>query len=336
MLVVDIHAHVTPDRYKDAIERDGSWHGLGPKAGQLHNPGFLTSMADRIAEMDEMGVDLQVVTPTVGFYQYDNDVATTTIVARECNDSLAKMISDHPGRFAGLCTVPMQNIPAAIAELERSVNDLGLHGVVVSDHVNGQTYDQPHFLPFFKAAESLGALVFFHQGGDTCVSERINRYSLPNGVGNSTERTLTFGALVFGGVMDRCPDLKALLAHGGGYVTYGAGRLDKVAGAQEESYKGGPLLSPFGSGPSNDDDFVLTRPPSTYIKQFYYDCCTYDERSLRFIIDQVGIDRVMLGTDYPAPMLLKDAVRWVEGLSSITDTEKEAILSKNATALLGL
>jgi aminocarboxymuconate-semialdehyde decarboxylase len=336
MPVVDIHAHVTPDRYKNAMARDGSWHGLGAKAGQLHNPGFLTSLPDRIAEMDEMGVDLQVVTPTVGFYQYDNDVATTAIVAQECNDSIAEMISDYPGRFAGLGTVPMQDIPAAIAELERVMTTVGLHGVVVSDHVNGQTYDEPHFLPFFQAAEQLGALVFFHQGGDTCVSERINRYSLPNGVGNSTERTLTFAALVFGGVMDKCPNLKALLAHGGGYVTYGAGRLDKVAGAQEPSYAGGPLISPFGSGPASDSDFVLTRAPSTYIKQFYYDCCTYDERSLRYIIDQVGIERVMLGTDYPAPMLLKDAVGWLQGLDSITDSEKEAILSKNATALLGL
>ncbi|MPZ60954.1 MAG: amidohydrolase family protein [Propionibacteriales bacterium] len=334
MPVIDVHAHVTPDRYKEAIRTTGSWHGLGPEAGELNRAGFNTSLPDRLAEMDAMGVDVQLITPTVGFYQYDKDLAVTSVVARDCNDAIAEIVEQHPDRFAGLGITPMQDVPSTIAEMERVVRDLGLKGVVIGDHVNGHTYDEPGFLPFFRAAEDLGAIVFFHQGKDTCVQQRISRYSLPNAVGNLTDRTLTFATLVFGGVMDACPDLKPLLAHGGGYAAFGAGRLDKVAGAFEGGYPDGPLTPPFGA--EWTEKLVITRPPSTYLPQFHYDCCTYDGPALRFVIDTVGIDRVMLGTDYPAPMFLKDPVRWVNGLDVLTDAEKQAILSDNAAALLDL
>lgn len=333
MPVIDVHAHISPDVYKEAIAKTGSWHGLGPKAGQIDEEGFRRSVPDRITEMDELGVDLQLVTPTVGFYQYGNELETTKLIARDCNDAVAQVVREHPARFAGLGTLPMQDVASAIAEMHRAVTDLGMHGVVVSDHVNGHTWDEPQYLPFFAAAEALGALVFFHQSADTCVSARISRYSLPNAVGNLTERTLTFSALVFGGIMDKHPDLKVLLAHGGGYTTFGAGRLDKVAGAFEGGYPQTGLEPPFGRG---DGDYVLTKPPSSYLSRFYYDCCTYSGPALRYIIDTVGIDRVMLGTDYPAPMLLVDAVNWVNGLDCLTGQEKRAILSDNATKLLGL
>lgn len=331
--VIDIHTHVTPDRFKEAIRASGTWHGLGGRAGELHHAGFARSLPERLAEMDALGVDMQLVTPTVGFYQYGNDPETTALIARDCNDAVAELVRRHPSRFAGLATLPMQDVPAAVRELERAVGELHLKGAIVSDHVGELTYDDPRFLPFFRAAERLGAIVFLHQGGDTCVKQRISRYSLPNAVGNLTERTLAFATLVFGGVMDRCPDLKVLLAHGGGYAAFGAGRLDKVAGALEGGDPAAGLQPPFGRG---DGDFVLTRPPSSYLSRFYYDCCTFSGPALRFLIDAVGVDRVMLGTDYPAPMVLRDGVNWVRGLDCLTAGEKRAILSTNAMALLGL
>jgi aminocarboxymuconate-semialdehyde decarboxylase len=333
MPVIDVHAHVTPQKYKDAIATDGRWLGLGPEAGQINFEGFRRSDPDRVAEMDALGVDIQLVTPTVGFYQYDNSLDATTTIAQACNDSVVELSEKYPGRFLGLATLPMQDIPTAVEEMTRAMKDLGMKGVVVSDHINGKTFDQPEFLPFFQAAERLGALVFFHQSGDTVVNKRLPRYSLPNAVGNLTERTLAFSAVVFGGVMDKCPDLKILLAHGGGYTTFGAGRLDKVAGAFEGGYPTTGLEPPFGRGAN---DYVLTRPPSSYLTQFYYDCCTYDGHALRYIIDRVGPERVMLGTDYPAPMLLLDCVEWVKSQDALTQQQKDAILSDNATALLGL
>lgn len=333
--VIDIHAHVTPERYKKAIQTEGSWYGLDATPGELGKGGFSKSLTERLADMDADGIDMQLITPTAGFYQYANELETTRAIARECNNEIAEMVVQHPQRFAGLATLPMQDPPSAIAELERTMHDLGLKGAMISDHVVGRTYDEPGFLPFFQAAEQLGAIVFFHQGGDTVVNQRIRRFMMGNAVGNMTERALVYGALVFGGVMDNCPELKPLLAHGGGYTAFGIARMDKVAGAFEGQYeKTGRLEPPFG--PLSLAPSVLNNPPSDYLGRFFYDCCTYSGRALRYLIDSVGIDRVMLGTDYPAPMLLKDSVNWVKGLEELSSREKEAILSKNPAAFLGL
>jgi aminocarboxymuconate-semialdehyde decarboxylase len=333
MQVVDIHAHVTPDRYKEAIRSHGSWYGLGPEAGELHRPGFRLSIPERIAAMDRNGVDRQLITPTDGFFQYDNDVDIAARIAEECNQEIAEICDRYPARFSGLGTVPMQDIPAAIAELTRCVKELNLKGAIIGDHVNNRNYDEPQFLPFFQAAEALGAILLFHRGDTTVVGARTRRYSLSNGIGNLTDRALTFANLVFGGVMDKCPKLKPLLAHGGGYVAFGIGRLDKIAGALEGSYPDGPLTPPF---PQPESQYKLKRPPSSYLSRFYYDCCTFDGRALRFLIDTVGIDRVMAGSDAPAPMELLDLANWVKGLTELTADEKDAILRRNAAEFLSL
>jgi aminocarboxymuconate-semialdehyde decarboxylase len=124
-----------------------------------------------------------------------------------------------------------------------------------------------------------------------------------------------------------------LLAHGGGYTAFGIGRLDKIAGALESDEPGGPLTPPF---PQPEGEYRLTRAPSSYLDEFFYDCVTYNGAALRFLVDSVGIDRVMLGTDYPAPMFLQKSVQWINGLSQLTSDEKEAILRVNSTAFLGL
>ena len=331
MPIIDMHAHLTPERYKRAIRDQGEWYGLDQTVGELERGGFAKPLPDRLTEMDAMGVEMQLITPTVGFYQYDNDLDVTKRIHQECNDEIAETVGEHPTRFLGMATIPMQDIPTAIGEMERAVGDLGLKGVILNDHVVGRTYDEPEFRPFFAAAEALGAVLFFHQGGDTCVAHRIGRYKLNNAVGNLAERTLVYATLVFGGVMDRFPALKVLLAHGGGYTAYGVARMDKVAGALEPGADGG-MTPPF---PGNDG-FAQKLPPSDYLDRFYYDCCTYNGGVLRFLVDTVGIDRVVLGTDYPAPMFLTDPVKWVAGLPELTEHEKEAILSTNSTRLLEL
>ncbi len=338
MQVIDTHAHIAPRRYREAIERDGSWHGLDYVVGELHRPaGFNKSVEERLAEMKAAGIDRQLVTPSVGFYSYDKDLDLATTVARECNEDIAELVDQYPDRFSGLGTLPMQDIPAAIEELTRVMTQLNLKGAIINDHVNGRTYDEPEFTPFFAAAESLGAILEFHQGGGgvsgigTVVGPRINRYSLPNGIGNLADRTITFAALVFGGVLDRFPRLKLQLAHAGGYTAFGVGRLDKVAGAFEGSYPDGPLTPPFVQP---EGQYRLTRPPSSYLGAFHYDCITYDGEALRHLIDKVGIDQVMLGTDYPAPMLLIDSVRWIEQLPQLSADEKEQILRGNPTAFV--
>ena len=334
MPIIDVHAHVTPERFKQAVAKDGHWYGLEAKVGEIHHGGFAKNLDERFAEMDRDGIQMQMLSPTIGFYQYGNNLDTTKTVARECNDEVSEMVAAHPDKFSGVGTLPMQDVDAAIVELQRIMGDKGLKGAILDDHVLGRTYDEPEFRPFFKAADELGAILFFHQGGDTCVIHRMSRYKLGNAIGNLADRTITFASLVMGGVMDECPNFKPLLGHAGGYTAFGVPRMDKTSGALHPNRaENGEMRPPFGRG---EGEYNLQTPPSAYLDKFYYDCCTYDEDALRFLINKVGIDRVLLGTDYPAPMFLEDPVKWINSLTSLSDSEKQQILSGNASAMLGL
>ncbi len=324
MRVIDIHAHVTPQRFISAIRGGERWHTLGPDMGELENPRNSMGPEGRLSEMDELGVSVQAVSSTDCFYQYGNAVETTVAIARDANEELAEMHRSYPERFIGLGALPMQNVTAAIEELERVMGELGLKGVMVDDHVNGVTYDDQRFLPFWEAVEGLGAVVFFHQGAPTVVTGLTDRWFLPNTIGNLANRTITFGSLVFGGVMDLFPGLKLCLGHAGGYTAFAVDRMDKGWEAARLDYM------------SDMPRKHLTRPPSEYLPAFYYDTVTYRESTLRFLIDRVGIDRVVFGTDYPAPMVVNDAVSWILRMETIGDDEKQAMLSDNPARLLGI
>jgi aminocarboxymuconate-semialdehyde decarboxylase len=169
----------------------------------------------------------------------------------------------------------------------------------------------------------------FHQGSPTLPSYRIPRYFLENTVGNLVDRALTFGALVQGGVIDRYPDLKLCLCHGGGYTCFGAARMDLGWNAQSIDFM--DEYSAF-----EDAGQTIERPPSDYLDRFWYDCLTASEPTLRFLLDTVGSDRVVFGTDYPAPMSIRDPVNWVNGLESLNEDEKDAVLRRNPGAMLGI
>jgi aminocarboxymuconate-semialdehyde decarboxylase len=223
---IDIHAHLTPQCFIHAMEAGREWHGI--KSGTVRvNPRGTWTAEQRIADMNSLGVDVHVVSTGAGFYYYDWDAETVAAMHRECNDEVHQMTMDYPDRFKGFAQIPMQDVRAAIDELERSVTQLGLVGAMIDDKVNGRTFDEPEFLPLWKAAEQMGALMFIHQGGETLVTPRLDRYHLPNTIGNLVDRAVTFASFVFGGVMDACPDLKVCLAHGGGYTCFGIGRMDR-------------------------------------------------------------------------------------------------------------
>lgn len=318
MRTIDIHAHVTPQCFQRAVLAGNPWHGMTRAEGELFNPMNAWTPEQRLADMDSLGIDVQVVSTNVAFYKYDQDPATARAIARDCNNEVHQMTLDYPKHLAGLATLPMQDIPAAIAELERCVVQLGLKGAMINDHVNGRTFDEPEFVAFWKAAEQMGALLFIHQARPTVVAQLTQRYHLPNTIGNLTDRAITFASLVFGGVMDACPALKICLAHGGGYTCFGIGRMDR-----------GWQVRPEARG-------HLHRPPSAYLRRFYYDCLTHSEAALRMVIDTVGADRVVLGTDWPADMRIDWPVSWILGLASLTAEEKELILWKNLERLLNL
>jgi aminocarboxymuconate-semialdehyde decarboxylase len=282
------------------------------------SPPAVWTAEQRIAVMNSLGVDVHVVSTGAVFYYYDMDAQTVAAMHRERNDEVHQMTMDYPERFKGFAQIPMQDVKAAIAELDRSVNQLGLVGAMIDDKVNGRTYDDPEFLPLWMAAEQMGALIFIHQARPTLVAPRSQRYHLPNTIGNLVDRAVTFASLVFGGVMDACPNLKICVAHGGGYICFGIGRMDRGWQVRSEAR------------------VHFAKPPSTYLRQFYYDCLTHSEAALRFLLDTVGADRVVLGTDWPADMRIDWPVSRVLSLKSLTQEEKDLILWKNLERLLGL
>jgi aminocarboxymuconate-semialdehyde decarboxylase len=320
MRAIDIHAHITPEGFLRAMKAGEDWYGVSPDVLSVHrnNPRTAWTPEQRLADMDSLGVDIQVLSTNAFFYSYERDAAVVSAMARECNDYVAQLARDYPDRFSGFCALPMQDIPAAIAELERGVVQLGLKGAMIGDHVNGRTYDEPDFLPFWQAVEQLGAVMLVHQGGPTVVSQRTSRYHLPNTIGNLADRAVTFASLVFGGVMDRCPELKVCLCHGGGYTCFGIGRMDRGWQVRPEAR------------------INIDKPPSAYLGRFYYDCLTHSEAALRYLIDTVGVGRVVFGTDWPFDMAADWPVSWLLGLQSLTQDEKEAILWKNLQRLLDL
>jgi aminocarboxymuconate-semialdehyde decarboxylase len=329
MRSIDVHAHLTPQCFWRATENGGDWYTIKREKdarGQEHAvvagrrqalpPRARWTPEERLADMDSLGVDVHVVSPYVGFYNYHLDASIAAASARATNDEISQMTKAWPERFAGLGTLPMQDVKGAIAELERCMTQLGLKGAEINDHVNGRTLDEPEYRPFWKAAEQMGALIFFHQAGETLVTPRTTRYHLPNTIGNLVDRAVTFATLVAGGVMDECPDLKIVLGHGGGYTCYGIGRLDRGWQVRTEARANS------------------TQPPSEYLRRFYYDCIVYTEPALRFLIDTVGADRVVFGTDWPYDMALDWPVSWILAMKSLTQEEKDAILWKNLERLL--
>jgi aminocarboxymuconate-semialdehyde decarboxylase len=331
MRSIDVHAHLTPQCFWRATENGGDWHTI--RREQDANGGEIAVVGgrrqslpprarwtpeQRLADMDSLGVDVHVVSPFVGFYNYQLDARIAVATSQAINDEISSMTRSRPDRFAGLGTLPMQDVKAAIGELERCMVQLGLKGAEINDHVNGRTLEELEFRPFWKAAEELGALIFFHQGGETLVSPRTTRYHLPNSIGNLVDRAVTFATLVSGGVMDQYPNLKICLGHGGGYTCYGIGRLDRGWQVRSEARA------------------HMAQPPSAYLRRFYYDCIVYTEAALRFLIDTVGADRVLFGTDWPYDMALDWPVSWILSMQSLSPEEKEAILWKNLERLLGL
>jgi aminocarboxymuconate-semialdehyde decarboxylase len=331
MRSIDVHAHLTPQCFWRATENGGDWHSIKRQKDargadvalvggrpQPLPPRARWTPEERLADMDSLGVDMHVVSPYVGFYNYHLDAKLAIATSRAINDEISEMARARPQRFAGLGTVPMQDVTAAVAELERCMTQIGLKGVEINDHINGRTLEEPEFRPFWKAAEQLGALVFFHQASETLVTPRTTRYHLPNSIGNLVDRAVTFATLVHGGVMDAFPDLKICLGHGGGYTCFGIGRMDHGWQVRSEARQ------------------HISQPPSTYLRRFYYDCIVYTEPALRYLIDTVGADRVVFGTDWPYDMALDWPVAWILEMKSLSQEEKEAILWRNLERLLGL
>jgi aminocarboxymuconate-semialdehyde decarboxylase len=331
MKTIDIHAHLVPRSLWQAAEARTEWYGFRHEAGDglgaMVGGGMRTSFSspkvrftpeERLKDMDAQGVDVQVVSIHTPFFGYHLGAAQGRALAREVNDEIAAMTRQWPARFAGLATLPVQDVKSAIDELERAVTVLGLKGAELDTNVNGEQWDEPKFLPFFKAAEAMGAVLFYHpQPQNNFLMQRIPRHGLFNSLGVILDDAIVAAVLICGGVLEACPDLRVCIAHGGGPACYAMGRLDRGWERLPEGRR-------------------TPQPPSAYQRRLYYDTVTGSEEALRFLLDRVGAERVVLGSDWPFVPWHPSPVTWVQNLKSLTQDEKDKILWRNLESLLKL
>jgi aminocarboxymuconate-semialdehyde decarboxylase len=270
----------------------------------------------RLADLDAMGVDMQVVKPPPPQCYYAVPVEIAVKAAQVVNDGVAEFVARKPDRLKGFGTVPMPDAAEAAKELERCVTKLGFKGVQVLTNVNGRELSDPAFAPFWKKAEELSAIVVIHPNGFTEAS-RLSRFYFNNVIGNPLETTIALHYLIFDGVLERHPNLKILAVHGGGYLPSYSGRIDHAWGARSDCHG------------------TLPKPPTTYLKRVYFDSVVFTPHQLAELVRLYGADKILMGTDYPFDMADYDPVEHVctAGLdpSSVT-----AICGGNAQRLLGL
>jgi aminocarboxymuconate-semialdehyde decarboxylase len=271
----------------------------------------------RLADMDADGVAVQVVSPTPAFFGYHRPADEAARLARVFNDLALEICAPAPGRLLPFCQVPLQDTDVACAELERCLR-AGHRGVEIGNHVSDRDLDDAGIVTFLQHAAALGAPVFVHPW-DMASSPRLDRWLAQWLAGMPAETHLSIMALILGGVLDRVGhDLRICFAHGGGSFAFWLGRLDNAWRAR-----------PGVVGTSE-------HAPSHYLDRFYVDSVVFDERALRLLVDTVGIERVLVGSDYPYPLGERPAGAVVRRSAFLDDAGRDQILHGNAEAFLGL
>ncbi|TDU03132.1 aminocarboxymuconate-semialdehyde decarboxylase [Streptomyces sp. 846.5] len=272
----------------------------------------LTDVRRRLADLDAMGVDVQVVGP-MPMHHYWAEPALASRLAETVNGAVAAHCAEAPDRLRGLGTVPLQHVDLAVATLHRALAVHGLHGVSVSTTVEGRELADPSHDPFWAAAQESGAVVFVHPWGCS-LGERLATRYLGNTVGQPVETTVALSHLIFTGVLDRFPGLRLAVAHGGGYLPTYLGRSD-------HAWQHRP------------DARGCAEPPSAYLRRIWFDALVYTPVALRQLVQAVGPDRVVLGTDYPFDMGVSDPVQRLDAAGLAADV-RAAIAGGTALRLL--
>ncbi len=327
---VDVHAHFVPadslrvaseigqrqglklaknERGRDIVTRDGKPYLSQPKAE-------FSDLELRLSIMDSQGVDMQLLSPASSYFFYWMPAEQSLEYARWLNDRLAEAVAKHPKRFVALGSVPLQEPAKAVLEMERAMTKLGLRGVEVASNINGRYFDDPGFLPFWEAAQALDALIFVHPN-QVVGADRMRDFNLANLIGNPTDSSLAFAKLIFGGVLERYPRLKFLVAHAGGFLPYTWGRLDRGYRIQDSTTS------------------RISKPPSEYIKLLHFDTITHSAMALEYLVANFGADKVLLGSDYPYDMGDPEPVQSLHR-TKIGANELAAISHANAQRLLGI
>jgi aminocarboxymuconate-semialdehyde decarboxylase len=319
--VVDIHAHVRVpeawDLVKDRIAREGRAGDLqlakpeGP--ANIHN-----DIEKRLADLDEMGIDVQAVSVNPFWYWADEDLARK--IVRIQNEKIAEFCTAHPTRFTGLGSLALQHPSLAAEQMEDGVKNLGMRGFAIGGSVNGDDLSAPKFHPFWAKAEELQALIFIHpQSAGAPIDEKRLQGNgfLDNVVEHPLETTLALTHLIEDGTLDLFPRLKICAAHGGGYLPSYSSRSDQCLTAFPN------LCKP------------LKKLPTEYLKQLYFDSVLFTPEDMRHLIAVVGASQVVVGTDYPT-LWNRTPVDRILAVPDLNDEDRISIFGNTAAKLLEL
>ena len=322
--VVNPHAHWFPEEWMKLVEAEGGPYNIkmrreGP-AWRLESPKLTVTMQpeyfdlnQRLQKMDQQGVDMQAMSltnPMVDWAPPDLGLK----LAQSYNDACSAAHIAHPTRFLGLATLPMQAPALAVQEIERCSKLPGIRGICVSTYPAEKELDFAAFHSIYAACERLGWCVFLHPV-NTVGADRLARFYLRNLLGNPYDNGIAAAYLIFGGVLDLFPKLDVCLPHSGGTLPWVIGRMDQGVRVRPELKH-------------------MKKPASAYLKRFYYDTIVHDDVALLHLIREVGVDRMVIGDDYPFDMGYEKPVDIVERLKGVSTAEKDRILGGNAARIL--
>ena len=330
MFKIDIHTHIFPENLNEVTDTFSDPRFLrmdiiDDKTAMLKKDGTAFRQVDcdcwshqkRIQDCHMTKVDVQVLStiPVLFSYWAKDDEGLT--LSKFLNNHIAKVVRDEPNRFIGLGTIPMQDVDLAIEEMDRIVNELKFPGIEIGSNVNGKNLSEEKFHPIFEHAEKIGCSIFVHPW-EMMGHTEMQKYWLPWLVGMPAETSRAICSLIFGGVLEKYPNLSIAFAHGGGAFPFTAGRID-------HGFNVRPDLCAA-------DNEVL---PSSYLKQFYVDSLVHDENAMNFIIQTMGVERIAMGSDYPFPLGEHHPGKLIESMD-LSDVTKQRLLAGTALEWLGL
>ena len=330
-MVIDTHAHYVPNWIVKEVQANGSRYGVKVETTADGRPkytvgGFvarpvrseLSDLAGRKQAIAKEGVDRQIQGPWMDLTGYPLPAEEGARWTRLQNDGMHEEIraSASPDAWVGLAGLPMQDPARAAAELEYAVSRLGSRGAMIATNVDGVNYDDPRFDPVWRAAVQAKVPIVLHPF-NTVAPDRLGKYFLSNSLGNPFDTTIAAATMIYGGVCDRFPDLKVLLVHAGGFLPWIIGRI-------EQSHR----HAPAGKG-------KMAKPPLDHLRWFYYDTIIFHPPMLKFLVEVVGADRVVLGSDDPFDMQDFDMTKIVRS-ASLSAADQAKILEGNTRALFGI
>jgi aminocarboxymuconate-semialdehyde decarboxylase len=326
MAIIDFHNHFYPLEYLSSIQHGPSSIKTTVDDEQnrvLHYPGDYNIVVPghrdiefRQGVLDRAGIDMQVLTFTSPGTHVE-EPARAAGLARMVNDAFARIVGERAERFTALATLPLNDPEASLRELERATEKLGFAGVMLFSNVNGVALSDERYWPLYELASERRIVLYIHPIHPVGV-EAMTEYWLMPLVGFTFDTTLAAAKLVFSGVVERFPGIRWVLAHLGGAIPYLAERLDRGYEAFEECRR------------------EISRPPSEYLKDFYYDTVNFDPAALQLAIDFAGADHLVAGSDYPHQIgSLEKMLSSIDRLD-LNEVDRAGILGANAGRLLGL